>query len=227
MTFLKEKTVEHLHFGKWLLGGDLMFWVQNQSVNYFCAGIFSISMVGAMNAARNVTGVVNILFLGLMNFLPPRAAGVFSQGGPAKLNSYLLRISFWGGLSTLIITLVASFGREFWLNLLYGHTYASYGWIVIWWSVYYFIGFFLRPVGVGLQVLNKTRSIFFSNLFGFILMLVIIYPLLLQWQVHGLMFVLCLNNLAVLVNLFARYRKFAQGAQRKSSDSPQSIRAIT
>lgn len=200
--FLIESIKYNYDFGKWLLGGNVVAWGQAQFISYFCGIMISISIVGALNASRNIIGFVNVLFMGIMNFLPPRAALIFSKSGVTALTDYLKKASLWGGLITILIIFPCIIWSEELLSFVYGAEYRGYGWIVTWWGIYSFIGFFHRPISVGLNVLKQTRSIFISNLIGFVFILMTSYPLYRVLGCGGLLLGMCIGNALILYILF-------------------------
>ncbi|MBN1545804.1 MAG: hypothetical protein JW902_04010 [Syntrophaceae bacterium] len=192
-------------YGKWLLATNIAYWGGSQLVIYWAAAYISLAEVGAMGAARNVVGVVNIMFLGLQNFMPSRAANVFSHTGYSGLNKYLRRVAFWGFLGTLLFMLMFGVPGEFWLKVLYGPSYQGYGWVVLLWGVYFLIGFLHRPCSTGLRVLNKTLSIFKANACGAAIAMLAGYPLLRYFGLEGAMITVCVIQSVILFVLFVSY----------------------
>ena len=201
---------ENYHFGKWLLGVNVMYWGQGQVLNYFVAGLISVVVVGAINACMNVLGVLRIFYLGLNNILLPEASRAYKRKGMEGLRTYLGKVSFFGGALTLVIVLIAGVWNEYWLMLLYGNTYSGYGWIVIWWGVYFLVGFFHRPYVAGLSVLDRTKRVFQSMLIGFGLFIILSYPLTTLYQTLGIMTLMCVSNLVTLLLLGCFFKSEAK-----------------
>lgn len=200
-SYLRKVCRENYDFGKWLLGVNMMYWGQAQIINYFVAAGISVAAVGALNACKNVLGVLNVFFLGLQNVLLPEASRAFADGGQDVLGKYLKRVAMLGGLITFLVVLVAAVWNEYWVRLFYGSQYDGYGWIVIWWGIYFFVAFFHRPYSAGLSVIDKTKLIFQSMIVGFGSFVVLGYPAIIFWKIHGIMFLMCLSNLVALMLL--------------------------
>ncbi len=192
---------ENYDFGKWLLGVNMMYWGQAQIINYFVAGGISVAIVGVLNACKNVLGVLNVFFLGLQNVLLPEASRAFADGGQGELGRYLRKVAALGGIITFLVVLVAAVWNEYWVRLFYGSQYGGYGWIVIWWGIYFLVAFFHRPYSAGLSVVDKTKRIFQSMIVGFGAFVVLGYPAIALWKIHGIMLLMCLSNLVVLMLL--------------------------
>lgn len=214
--YFTEVFRESYRFGKWLLGVNMMYWGQAQIVNYFVAGAISVVTVGALNACKNVLGVLNVFFLGLQNILLPDASRSYVDSGMNGLRRYLGRIAVFGGIITIAVALAASIWNEYWLGFFYGSAYRGYGWIVIWWGVYFVISFFHRPYSAGLSVLDKTKRIFHSMTVGFGFFVVLGYFFTIHLQVNGIMFVMCLSNLVMLLLLRMSFNKECESAEKVS-----------
>ena len=198
---------QHWEFGKWLIGRNIVYWGGTQLLIYMAGAMLSVAAVGAMTAARNIVGLTNLLFLAMENLVPSRAARIYSQRGIAALGRYLRRVSVIGGGLTLAIVGIAAIAPEFWLKLFYGEAYQGYGWVVIWWCVFNFIGFFHRPLTAGLRTLNQTKAIFTATLMGTIVVALIGYAAIQYAQLHGAMISLVAVQLVILISLFVKLKK--------------------
>jgi O-antigen/teichoic acid export membrane protein len=204
---LRQVAHKHWMFGRWLLAESLVYWCGSQLVIYMAGQVVSTSLVGAMSAAQNVVGMVNILFLALENLVPSRAAAIYANGGKVALTRYLKRVTAIGGAVILGIVLFASIWSEFWLKLFYGSAYAGYGWMIIWWSAYYLMGFLQRPLSVGLRVLGDTKNIFLASLFAAVVAITLSYPLIRFLGSIGAMIAICLVHATALAALILAFRR--------------------
>lgn len=203
---LSQVTHWHWSFGKWLLAENLVYWCGSQLVIYVAGQVVSTSLVGAMSAAANVVGMVNILFLALENLVPTRAAAVYAKGGKASLTRYLRRVALIGSVTILAIVIIASLWSEYWLKLFYGSAYEGYGWMIAWWSAYYLMSFIQRPLSIGLRVLGNTRDLFLASLSGALFAICLSYPIIRIGGATGAMIAVCLVHACTLVILGLRFR---------------------
>jgi len=201
----RDTAIEHWVFGKWLVAKNMTYWLGTQMVIYMTGIFLSVAAVGAMAAARNIVGIVNILFLALDNFATPRASQFYASNGTAGLTRYIKRLSIIGGSATASIAMIASIIPDFWLNLVYSDEYTGYGWVVVAWSVFYLIGYFQRPLGIGLRVLGKTQSIFIGTAVGTIVAAITVIPALNYVGLLGAMTTLILVQIATTLSLYAIY----------------------
>ncbi len=207
----RQISLEHWDFGKWLVARNLMYWLSTQYVIYLTGIMLSIEAVGAMGAARNIVGIVNILFLALDNFATPRASSAYQTKGVTGLSKYLKRITVLGGFATGVIAATASLAPNYWLNILYSDEYASYGWVVIAWSLYFMIGYFQRPFSIGLRILNSTKSIFTGTLISGIIVISLSLPLVYHLSLEGAMTILIASQISISTYYILTYYKKASG----------------
>jgi O-antigen/teichoic acid export membrane protein len=204
---LSRVNYQHWNFGKWLLANSIIYWSSSQLIIYMAGAVISAAAVGNISAALNVVGAANILFLAMENLVPSRAARMYALRGQDGLTRYLRRVIVRGGFGTLSLVAVAGYWSEFWLELFYGTAYKGAGWIVIWSGVFYFLGFFQRPLSIGLRVLGNTRAIFFASLVGAIVAILVSYPAIRWAGVAGVMFALCLVQTAVMITMWVCYKR--------------------
>ena len=209
-TNLSQVTQKHWTFGKWLLAESLVYWCGSQLVIYVAGQVVSTTLVGAMSAAANAVGMVNILFLAIENLVPTRAAAIYAKGGKASLIRYLKRVAIIGGGTILAIVVVASLWSEYWLKLFYGAAYAGYGWMIVWWSGYYLMSFLQRPLSIGLRVLGNTRDLFLASLCSALVAICLSYPIIRFGGATGVMIAVCLVHACTLLVLALRFRHTLQ-----------------
>ena len=198
--------VEQWSLGKWLIANNLSYWGSSQLIVYMVAALVSVASVGAMNAALNIVGVTNILYMALENIVPMRATQLYKTHGVKGLNRYLIKVSLVGGGLTSAIVIVACVWAEEWMSLLYDNKFSGYSWIIYGWALCYFIGFFHRPLNAGLKVLNDTKGIFISNMINPLIAMTCGYWAISNYNVLGALSVLCVMNGMIMIMLFLRYR---------------------
>jgi O-antigen/teichoic acid export membrane protein len=202
-----EIAQEHWTFGKWLLASNIAYWSGTQMTMYLAASLLSLGVVGGMSAALTLTGAANVLFLGMENLIPQRAAHFYQEGGPRALHQYLSRISLVGGLCVLSLMIGAGTWNDRWMSLCFGANYREYGWLIWWWGLYHFIGFFQRPYSTGLRVLNDTRAVYRSTLGGAATAILVSVPAIQLYGALGAMLAVCLVQFITLVLLVQAYRQ--------------------
>lgn len=156
--------VLHRHWvsSKWLIGASLMQWTSGNLFVLAAPAVYGPSAAGVLRIAQNLMGVTHIWLQGLENTVPVRAARRLHEAGVRGLRHYILEVAaLWGGL-TLAFAAVVSIAPGFLLRILYGPTYANYGYVLRWYALLYVLIFLGLPLRSGLRALEHTRPIFIS-----------------------------------------------------------------
>ena len=181
----RATAARHWRFSRWLAGSAVMQWVTANLFLLAAGALLGTAAVGALRAAQTLLGPCNILFQGLDNVVPARAAQHFQHGGKAALVAYMKKVGLVFGLVTAAIAAVAAAAPDFWLGLAYGDEYVGHGYLVRWFAVMYVIFFFAVPLRAGLRAYEETRPIFVSNLLAGLVALATFHPLLTNFGIAG------------------------------------------
>lgn len=199
-------TTSHWKNGKWLLLNSLAYWGSSQMIMYATGFMLSTAAVGRMGATQNIVGFSSILFQAMENFVPSNAAKIYGTGSIHDLNKYLIKVAIYGGAISLIIVIIAGFFAKPLLSLVYNN-YTEDSWMIWFWGLFFFLGFFTRPLTAGLRVLNDTRSIFIATMLGTLFTIVFGIILIKYFGVLGSLTSLCLVQSIILLTLFVRYKQ--------------------
>jgi O-antigen/teichoic acid export membrane protein len=117
-------------FGKWILGGNLALFLSCQTYPWILTGMHGTAVVAALAACQGVVGLANPFLKGTTNFLAPKAAQAFAQGGATALRAFARKSTMALmpvlGLFCLAITI---FGSDL-VALIYGPQYAGFGLVI-------------------------------------------------------------------------------------------------
>ena len=175
----------HWRFSRWLAGSAVMQWTSGNLFLLAAGALLGTSAVGALRAAQTLMGPCNILFQGLENVVPTRAAWHFQHGGKAALVGYMKKVGLVFGLVMAAIAAVAAAAPEFWLGLAYGDEYVGYGYLVRWYAVIFLLSYFAVPLQAGLRAVEQTRGIFLATVSATIVSVAGAYPLINEFGVTG------------------------------------------
>ncbi len=206
----------HWNFSKWMTASALMQWTAGNLFIIAAGALFGATAVGALKAAQNLMGIMHILFYGLDNVVPVRAALYYRRGGKKALVTYLRRVALLGGLATGAVAVIAAAAPEFWLALVFGEQYTGFGYILRWYAVIYLAIFIGLPLRSGLRALEDTRPIFFGYAVATIIAVTSVYPLLTGLGITGAVVGILLVQVAnqgVLMIHFARWARSLSGRQ--------------
>jgi len=138
--------------------------------------------------------------------VPPHAAEHLTGGGRRALAAYLRRVAWAIGLATAALGIVAAAAPSFWLQLVFGASYAAYGDVLRWWALIYVVVALTLPLRAGLRALERTRPIFRSYACAALFTLLAVYPLLTGFELTGAMIGLFGAQLTALVVLLRALR---------------------
>ncbi|MEE8528445.1 MAG: hypothetical protein V3S70_07730, partial [Gammaproteobacteria bacterium] len=181
----------------------VMQWVTANLFLLAAGALLGTAAVGALRAAQTLMGPCNILFQGLENVAPARAAWHFQHGGAAALVGYMKKIGLVFGLVTAGIAVVVAAAPDFWLGLAYGGEYVGYGYLVRWYAVIYLLSFLGVPFRAGLRAIEDTRSIFLSTALASVVGVAAAYPLLTELDVIGAVAGMLLVQILIHGGLFS------------------------
>ena len=204
---LRTTTSRHWNFGKWLTATALMRWTSGNLFIIFAGVLLGAAAVGALKAAQTLMGVTHILFMGLENVVPIRAAQHFHDGGKKALLSYLKRVTMWGGGATATVSAVAAIAPDFWLGLVFGDQYVEYGYLLRWWALISLLIFLSLSLRFALRAIEHTRAIFWSQLWVVIFTTLFAYPLTKYFDLLGVVIGILMLYVILITTLLHSFRK--------------------
>ena len=177
--------LRHWRFGGWLAASVILRWISRNAYMIAAGAIVGPAAIGALRAAQNLFGPIQVCFLALENVVPIRAGWYYDRRGVRGLVGYLRRIMQYSFLGGFVIALPFVLFPEFWLTLLFGEAYAGYGELVIWFAGTYAVMLIGNNLRFGLRAIEDTRSIFFMTAFNVALALLIAEPMVTWLGVVG------------------------------------------
>lgn len=175
----------HWHFSKWLTASALLTWAIGNLLFVATGMLIGTAAVGGIRAAQNVIGMAHIVMEVAINIVPPRASREFVTGGRPKLRAYLQRVTLYGSISIVAVTAIFAFKPEFWLLLVFGDEFRSYGPFVRWWALIELTIFFGLVVGTWLRTYEDTKFIFYAYAISALISIGLAYPLISQFGAEG------------------------------------------
>ena len=204
---LRKTTDRHWESSKWLVGSALVKWFTGNMLFIFAGAMLGVAAVGALKAAQNLMGVLHILFMGLENIVPIRAAKYYHKEGKKALQNYLKRVTTMGLGATAAISIAAIIGSNFWIGLVFGQEYMGYGYLLQWYAFIYILLFLSMPLRSALRAFEQTKPIFWSRFWGACFSVVTAYPLISVYKLSGVMFGLLGIQLIIIATLYHSFIK--------------------
>ncbi len=204
--------IRHWAMGKWLVATHIMQWINGRAPLYAAGMVMSSAAAGYMGAALNLVGTANVLMQAVENVVPVRAARILHERRATGLRAYVRRVTVLGGVPLAAVVILLALGGDIIMEWVYGAEYASYGFLVGLWGIYYLFQFLQRPAASALRAMETTHSVFLSNVFGTLVMLGATGVLLVDHGVGGATLAAVLGQAVVAGLLMRSYRSHARAA---------------
>ncbi|MEW5704133.1 MAG: lipopolysaccharide biosynthesis protein [Pseudomonadota bacterium] len=198
---LRTIASRHWHFSKWLTPSALMLWTTGNLFIIAAGALLGTTAVGAIRAAQNLMGITHILFQGLENIVPTRAARHFHVGGKKALFDYLRRVTLLGSGAMAIVAVIAAIAPDYWLALVYGDDYVGYGYLLQWWAAIYPLIFLTLPLRSGLQAIERTQVVFAAYCWMTLFSILAAYPLIQLMGPSGVVAGIFITNVILIGKL--------------------------
>jgi O-antigen/teichoic acid export membrane protein len=151
---------ENWIFGKWLVGGELGYWLSTQIYLFLTAAILATSQVALIRAAQVLLGPLQVIAFYLNSVLPSRFARAITTHGSPAIESDVRAVH------QLIVPLVIAYSVPVTLlagpllRLLYGDTYAGGSLIVLLVAISSSVWTLVPIASSALRAVRATRYIF-------------------------------------------------------------------
>ena len=155
---------ENWHFGKWLLGSELLTWCASTSSYLYIVGVMlGVSATGELRAVQTLFGPARIFSFFLCTILPIQFAQTLSRSGSQAVHKQFKSVA------SIVIPamagyclLMALFAHPI-LKLAYGDAYANSTTILILYSQVAFLSYVQMLITAALLSRGMTRFIFFGS----------------------------------------------------------------
>ena len=175
----------HWRFSRWLAADAALQFGSGYLYLFVAGGILGPAAVGALRAAQNLMGVIQVITLGLENIVPTKAGWHYHHYGVPGLLAYIGRVAVAGEVTTVLIGLVVAAAPEFWLGLVFGDSYVGHGGLVRLFAIIYAVVFVMTPIRAGLRAIEYTSPMLSSTAASSLVALASAYPLVRLFGVTG------------------------------------------
>ena len=151
-------------FARWALASQLLACTTPYVMPWVVALTHGEAQTGTLGACTSLVGLSNTFMMGLCNFLSPRAARAFAEGGLAELKSVLAKTAllFAATLGCLVVVGFV-FGEQI-AVLVYGPQFAGAGWIIGVLSLSVLANSMGVTAGNGLWAMERPQANFVADL---------------------------------------------------------------
>jgi O-antigen/teichoic acid export membrane protein len=196
---VKQMALRHWDSAGWLSGAAILGWIATNAYLMTAGALLGSAAVGAIKAAQSLMALTHIIFLGLENHLPVRAAEILRKDGKTGLKAYLFRSTVSLELFTLCVGTVFFIAPEFWLNAVFGESFAGYGYILRWYVLIYLFHTLILPITVLFRVIEETQIPFICMFLMALFSLITCYPLISFFGISGVLIGFVLSRAIYLV----------------------------
>jgi O-antigen/teichoic acid export membrane protein len=163
--------------GRNLLPSYLLEWVRTQGFIILGGLLIGVQAVGAIRAAQNIMGPLNVFYQAIDNIFPIEGAKRLANEGKKSMVSYFLSSGAKGIALFAIPCLIISASSYWIMDFLYGHPFTNFHTLVIWQAFSVMLAFAYRIGTSFLRAANITKPIFSSSIVGCVGILIFIVPL--------------------------------------------------
>lgn len=193
---------KHIVFAKWLVGSSTVQWFSGNTVVVAAAAIMGPGVVGAIRAAQNIMGGLNVLLLAIENFVPIRAKLILNANGVKNMSAYLFKVFCVKVLFVIVcFFLFFLFNKEI-ILLLYSEEFIQYQWFIMAYLLVYVFVVANAVLKIWYRTIKKTAYIFFADGLSAIFSVASAYFLVEFYQAIGVLMATYLAAAAITVILF-------------------------
>jgi O-antigen/teichoic acid export membrane protein len=186
-------------FGKWLLGCYLAYFLGCQTYPWILTGLHGLAVVAALAACQGVVGLVNPFMQGTTNFLAPRAARAFAQGGPSEVRAFVRKSTFAvAPVMALFCVGLMAFGSNL-VTFIYGSQYAGFGLVIAILSLNILMEALTFGVALGIWAMGRPDLEFRIELVRLLTTLTLGLGLVQVFGLIGVAWGLLLGSIVVLI----------------------------
>lgn len=147
-------------FSKWALASHLVGCSSPYILPWFVAAVDGTAATGVLAACTTLVGLGNAFMMGLSNYLTPKAAKSFADGGVVELRHTLKKTAWLFAVTLGGFAMLSCFVGDVIAVLVYGESYAGAGPILAILAFGLFAGSMSVTAGNGLWAIDKPSANF-------------------------------------------------------------------
>jgi O-antigen/teichoic acid export membrane protein len=209
----RQAIIDNWHFGKWLLGSELLQWCSSlQMYLYLAAFILGTAASGTLRAAQILFGPARVFSFLLQSLLPIRFSRALASEGEASLTGHMRKAFVLVLLLMGPYCLILALFPKLILSLIFKPSYAEHPMVLSLYSIQSMLGYSMLVITAALSAMRRTRDIFLGSLCSALTTVALAWPFIRVMGIAGV--IACMmSSLAVmitfLVSRFLRTRNTA------------------
>lgn len=177
-------------------------WVASSGVVLVGAGFIGQQAAGAIRAAQNLLGPVNVVFQWMDNVILVRTAMHIRDHGHAALVAYLVRIGWIGIVVIGLVALALSIIDNWLIVVIYGEAYRPFAILLVLQAIYYLFGHAYRMMSYFNRAIGNTIALAKAGGWWAVVAVAVALGLVHALADRGIMLALIFGEVAALVYLF-------------------------
>jgi len=204
--------------GQHLLPSYLMEWIRFQGFMVIGGIFLGAQAVGAIRAAQNIMGPLNVIYQAVDNIFPVEGAKLLAKDGKQSMLSYF-KTSGIKGISLLAIPCLIISVFSYWImDALYGDPFTEFHTLIIWQALSVLIAFSHRTGSSFLRTINMTKPILVSSFVGSVTIIALIAPLSAILYENGIMLAKVAAEIISLLLIGHSINKYVASPQAKQDN---------
>lgn len=204
---IKSSLKINWNFGKWLLGNNIFAWVNTQIYIFVASSFLGPSAPARLSATQNLLNPTNILMQGLQNYYLPLGVKGYKDKGISFLKQFIRKYLFIISSILIFYSLLINLNASNLLYLLYGNKYSGSEYLLFLWSIAYIVTGFSRPYMLGLNILKKPRTGFFTYMIISILSIMLVVPIINLLGIEGMIYWSIFTGIIIFLINFIIYKR--------------------
>ncbi len=203
----KEAIRDNWHFGKWLLGSEILQWCSSlQMFLYLAAIILGTAASGTLRAAQILFGPARVFSFALQTLLPIQFSRALAKDGEGPLASQIRRACVMVALLLGPYCALLALFPSFILSHVFDRSYADHPSVLSLFSMQSMMTYFLMVLTAALSARRMTRDIFLGSIVCAVVAVATSWPLIHLMGMPGVIACMMSATTAMWVFLVYRYR---------------------
>lgn len=172
-------------FGRWSMAGYLLVCTTPYLMPWIVAAARDQATAGLYGACGTLAGIANMFVMGLGNFIAPKTAATFAEGGPVALRDFVRKVIalYVGSIGLFVV--IAAIAGEYAMVFIFGEQYAGSGVIVTVCTMGVLASAIGWATGSAICAMDRPRATFLPDLVALIVTIVAAGMLVTVWGALG------------------------------------------
>jgi len=208
---IRSALTENWEHARHLLPSYLLEWTRLQGFMILGGLFLGVQAIGAIRAAQNIIGPLNVIYQAADNIFPIEGARRLAHEGRRSMTKYFKEIALKGILLLSIPCLLIAFSSQWVMDFLYGSQFSEYHTLIIWQAISLLLVFILKVGTSFMRTIHATKPVLTTSLVGAIALITLIAPFSILLNEDGVMlakvtaeifslYVIVINVKALVIN---------------------------